>query len=37
MNPQQRARRHPFSKYVLAENPRCGSLVLSVTRDVVIS
>ena len=37
MNPQQGARRYPFPKYILVENPRRGSLVLSVARDVVIS
>jgi hypothetical protein len=36
MNPQQGARQLPFLEDILIENPRCGSLVLSATRNVVI-
>ena len=36
MNPQQGARRLPFLKDILVENPSRGSLVMGAARDVVI-
>jgi hypothetical protein len=36
MNPQQGARRLPFLKDTLVEDPYCGLLVLSSAHNVVI-